>query len=249
MLRAGCCGWCMGRSSYYRAFNAVELQDTFYDRPDPERLSKLRSEAPEGFAFTMKAWQAITHPLSSPTWRKSKWRPPAELADRYGNLRTTKENLEAWDVVAKAARALGAKVVVVQTSPGFGFSEENARQAREFFRTVASRDFVIGWEPRGTWRERPEEVLKVIGDIDGVIHVVDPFRASPVKEAAVTYFRLHGIGRGEVNYRYKYKEEDLRVLCEKVREPAARGDAYVMFNNVYMKDDAQAFLGLCKQVL
>jgi len=41
VLRAGCCGWCMGRSSYYRAFNAVELQDTFYDRPDPERLSKL----------------------------------------------------------------------------------------------------------------------------------------------------------------------------------------------------------------
>jgi len=23
VLRAGCCGWCMGRSSYYRAFNAV----------------------------------------------------------------------------------------------------------------------------------------------------------------------------------------------------------------------------------
>ncbi len=235
----------MGRSSYYTTFNAVELQDTFYDRPDPSRLSRLVPEAPEGFAFAMKAWQAVTHPPDSPTWRRARERLPAELADRYGNLRTTRENLEAWDEVAKAARALRARVVIVQTPPSFGYSAENARQAREFFRTVTTREFVIGWEPRGTWRDRPQEVLGVIGDIDNVIHIVDPFRAEPVKESDVVYFRLHGIGRGEVNYRYKYTQADLESLCSKVISRKGSAEVFVMFNNVYMRDDARAFISTC----
>ncbi|MGC9210402.1 MAG: DUF72 domain-containing protein [Acidilobus sp.] len=246
MIRVGCCGWCLGRSSYYRSFNAVELQDTFYDRPDPERLARLASEAPSEFSFAMKAWQAVTHPLDSPTWRRAKFRPPPELADRYGDLRTTKENLEAWDIVEKAARSLRARVVVVQTPPSFGYSDENARQAREFFVTVSPRDFVIGWEPRGTWRERPQEILRVIEDLDNVIHVVDPFKSEPVKEAKITYFRLHGIGKGEVNYRYKYTEDDLRKLCEIVRRRSDQSEVFVMFNNVYMKEDAQGFMRLCQ---
>ncbi|MGC9072323.1 MAG: DUF72 domain-containing protein [Acidilobus sp.] len=227
-------------------FNAVELQDTFYDRPDPDRLAKLASEAPGGFSFTMKAWQAVTHPIDSPTWRRARVKLSAELADKYGNLRTTKENLEAWDLVERAARSLGARVVVVQTPPSFGYSEDNERQAREFFNTVHTKDFIVGWEPRGSWRERPDRILRVIGDLENVIHVVDPFKSEPVKESPSTYFRLHGIGRGEVNYRYKYTEEDLRNLCNKARERSLRGEVFIMFNNVYMKEDAQEFLKICR---
>jgi uncharacterized protein YecE (DUF72 family) len=245
MLLVGCCGWCLGRQKYYASFNVVELQNTFYDMPDEGRLRSLRGEAPEGFRFTMKAWQAVTHPPGGPTWRRARHRLPEELADRYGNLRTTKENLEAWDVVARAARALGASVVVVQTPPGFGASEDNARQAAEFFRAVATRDFTIGWEPRGTWRSRPDLIAKVIGDLDGIIHVVDPFRASPAVERPVVYFRLHGIGGREVNYRYRYTDNDLEVLCNKVRGLREARDVYVMFNNVFMKGDASRFRSSC----
>ena len=244
MLRVGCCGWCAARSRDYSAFNAVELQDTFYDRPDPERLSRLRSEAPEGFAFAMKAWQAVTHPLDSPTWRRARERPDPSLAGRLGLLRTTKENLEAWDAVARAARALGARVVVLQTPPSFGYSEENARQAREFLATVATRDFVVGWEPRGTWREHEDAVARVVEGLDNVVHVVDPFRARSVKAEPLAYFRLHGIGGGEVNYRYKYTDDDLRRLCDMVRGLGEK-EAYVMFNNVHMADDAARFRSLC----
>ena len=245
MLRVGCCGWCVGRSAYYSTYNAVELQDTFYDRPDPSKLSKLRSEAPPGFAFAMKAWQAVTHPPGSPTWRRAKEKIPAELADKYGNLRTTKENLEAWDVVARAARALGARVVVLQTPPSFGYSPENVVQAREFLRTVATKDFVIGWEPRGSWREKPEAIMEVIDDLENVVHVVDPFRSDPVKVGGVVYFRLHGIGKGEVNYRYKYTVNDLTSLCEKVTSLPSGAEVFVMFNNVFMKDDAKSFIEIC----
>ncbi len=245
MLRVGCCGWCVGRPAYFSTYNAVELQDTFYDRPDPSKLSRLRSEAPDGFAFAMKAWQAVTHPPGSPTWRRAKEKLPSDLADRYGNLRTTKENLEAWDVVAGAARALGARVVVLQTPPSFGYSPENVRQAREFLRAVVTKDFVIGWEPRGSWRDRPEAVIEVLGDLDNVVHVVDPFRSEPVRLGRVAYFRLHGIGRGEVNYRYRYTVTDLTSLCEKVLPLLSSYEVFVMFNNVFMKDDARSFTDVC----
>ncbi len=245
-IRVGCCGWCMGRSKYYSELTAIELQDTFYDRPDPDRLSRLRSEAPEGFRFTMKAWQAVTHPPDSPTWRRAKERPGPEVADKMGLLRTTKENLEAWDVTARAARALGASLVVVQTPPSFGFSEDNERQAAEFFATVSTKDFVIGWEPRGSWRNHLDAVARVLERSDNVVHVVDPLVLRSVKFTPVAYFRLHGLGRGEVNYRYRYTEDDLRRLINEVSKYAAAAEVYVMFNNVYMKDNARELINMLK---
>ena len=53
MLLVGCCGWCLGRQRYYTSFDVVELQETFYDMPDEDKLRSLGGEAPEGFRFTM----------------------------------------------------------------------------------------------------------------------------------------------------------------------------------------------------
>jgi len=244
----GCCGFCVGRSKYFSTFRTVELQETFYELPPVERLSSLRELGDGGFVFNMKAWQGVTHSLDSPTWRRARWRPPEELRDRVGLLRPTRENLELWDEVVKRARAIGARVVVLQTPPSFGFSEENFRNAREFLRTAATGEFVIGWEPRGDWLERLEYVRRVVEVSDSVIHVVDPFRSKPAVEKEVGYFRLHGIGSGEVNYRYKYTDEDLSKLCEFIRSTSSR-EVYVMFNNVWMLQDAQRFRDICSDVV
>lgn len=247
MLYIGCCGWCVARSKYYVTFNAVELQDTFYNPPDPEKLERIRREAPEGFAFAMKAWQAVTHPLDSPTWKKAKVKPESGLSDRYGLLRPTKEVFEAWELVVKAARALGAKVVVVQTPPSFGYSEENYRNALEFFSAAEQKDFVIGWEPRGSWLENLDKVAELLSRFSRVVHVVDPFRAAPAVARSTVYFRLHGIGPGEVNYKYKYTEKDFEKLSKIIAEhEKEKREIYVMFNNVYMANDArmlQEYLG------
>jgi uncharacterized protein YecE (DUF72 family) len=56
MLYIGCCGFCMARQKYYTVFNAIELQDTFYNPLEPEKLKSLVSEAPQGFVFAMKVW-------------------------------------------------------------------------------------------------------------------------------------------------------------------------------------------------
>uniref|UniRef100_A0A7C4FGE8 DUF72 domain-containing protein n=1 Tax=Ignisphaera aggregans TaxID=334771 RepID=A0A7C4FGE8_9CREN len=249
VLYVGCCGFCVARQRYYSTFSAVELQDTFYNPPEPERLRTLASEAPQGFVFAMKAWQAVSHPLDSPTWKRAKAVPDKRLADRYGFLRPTKEVFEAWERVVEGAKALNARVVVIQTPPSFGYTEENFKNAVEFFSSATTASFVIGWEPRGTWLQNIDKVAEVVSRFKNLVHVVDPFKALPAVSNDVAYFRLHGIGEGEVNYRYRYADRDLQRLLETVREVLKKSrEAYIMFNNVYMAQDAQRFKELAKAV-
>jgi len=84
------------------------------------------------------------------------------------------------------------------------------------------------------------DVLRKILEKHRVIHVVDPYRRAPVWYEEIIYFRLHGIGPRETNYKYKYTDKDLRYLLDKIREYGARV-FYVMFNNIYMYDDALRF--------
>uniref|UniRef100_A0A7J2U461 DUF72 domain-containing protein n=1 Tax=Ignisphaera aggregans TaxID=334771 RepID=A0A7J2U461_9CREN len=248
MIYVGCCGFCMARQRYYLAFDVVELQDTFYNPPELDKLKKLAEEAPPDFVFAMKAWQAITHPLDSPTWKKAKVVPDKNLADRYGFLRPTKEVFEAWESVVEAAKTLEAEVIVIQTPPSFGYSEEYYRNAVEFFSATNTSNFVIGWEPRGTWLQNLDKVADIVSRFKNVIHIVDPFKALPTVCKEVTYFRLHGIGKGEVNYRYKYTDEDLQNLLDIVRKILSKSNnVYAMFNNVYMAQDAQRFRELIKK--
>lgn len=240
-LYVGCCGFCIGRSRYFKLFSVVELQDTFYNPPEPGRLRALRSEAPPGFAFTMKCWQAVTHPLDSPTWRRARVLPDASLGDRYGLLRPTKEVFEAWEAVVRGARALDARVVIIQTPPSFGYTEQNLRNAVEFLSSATASGITIGWEPRGTWLQNPDKILEVVSMFRGVVHVVDPFKSRPVAVKEVTYFRLHGMG-GSAGYSYRYTDGDLRKLRSIADEYLRQSrDVYVMFNNVYMGQDARRF--------
>ncbi|MEM4494124.1 MAG: DUF72 domain-containing protein, partial [Pyrobaculum sp.] len=65
----GTCGFPKARRVIFNTLDAAELQETFYNLPDPERMSALRREAPD-FHFTAKVFQGITHPPGSPTLKK-----------------------------------------------------------------------------------------------------------------------------------------------------------------------------------
>ena len=244
-IYVGCCGFSVSKRKYFSLFDAVELQDTFYNPPNIERLRRLRGEAPENFRFSMKAWQAITHPPSMRTWRRSKIKIPSEVRDKYGFLRITDENFKAWGRIDEGANALGAKVVVVQLPPSFKFSEENLERIREFFRRVGHPNYLVGIEVRGEWRTHGEALREVLERFQYLIHVTDPFRWEPIKLKEVAYFRLHGIGGKEVNYRYKYSDRDLRRLKDYISGLEGRvKEVYVLFNNIYMRDDALRFKDL-----
>ncbi len=234
-VKVGTCGWGVrgGKQAYYEAFGVIELQDTFYKLPQPETVKRWRDEAPPDFEINVKAWQAVTHPSTSPTWRQGKL--PEGDPEHIGLLQPTEENLKAWAQTAEVAKTLQSKVLVVQTPPKFESTRENVKNVRTFFSTV-KRPCAVGWETRGPWAD---DVVKKLCEDLNLIHIVDPFRHKPATVSDIVYFRLHGIGPGEVNYKYKYTDNDLLRLqwFVKTYEKAAR-DVYVMFNNISMGEDA-----------
>jgi len=230
-ILVGVCGFPSRLEELEKVLDAVEVQRTFYNPPRVETAERWRKQAP-GLTFTVKAWQLITHPASSPTYRKlpkaiREGLDPSEV----GFFRPTRRVMEALERTMEIARALDARVVVFQTPASFRQKEENLRNMFAFFRNADREGRIFGWEPRGDWS--PEVVRRVCEEL-GLVHIVDPFKGEHL-HGDIAYFRLHGIS----GYRYKYSEEELRSLAKKVR--GIGKDSYVMFNNTEMQDDAARF--------
>ncbi|MEM1919460.1 MAG: DUF72 domain-containing protein [Desulfurococcaceae archaeon] len=241
IVKIGCCGFPLARSKYYREYSVVELQNTFYELPSLEWCSRIRSEAPDYFEFVVKAWQVLTHPSNSPTWRRMKKKVSGDL-EKYGFLKPTRENLEAFSKVLDVAHILRSRIIVLQTPPSMVFNDEVFNSVREFFKEVSgmsSKEVLLAWEPRGEWAVRIDVLSRIIEDFN-VIHVTDILKSIPLPNSyGLIYTRLHGLN-GEVNYKYKYTVEDFTKLKSILMKIDFR-EAYVMFNNTYMKLDASSF--------
>jgi uncharacterized protein YecE (DUF72 family) len=196
---------------------------------------KWKGEAPSGFRFCLKAWQLITHAASSPTYRKLKT-PLTEKSRRaVGGFQPTEEVWGAWETTMGIASALGAAVILFQCPSSFRPKEPDVRNLEAFFRRVGRCGHLLAWEPRGNW---PQDLVRDLCARLGLIHCVDPFAGEPVTEGT-RYFRLHGRG----GYRYRYGDTELQELRAKAAI-VGKQETYVMFNNVWMKEDAARFLAL-----
>ncbi len=91
----------------------------------------------------------------------------------------------------------------------------------------------FAWEPRGAWPE--STVAGLCAELD-LVHCVDPYHRPPVGGRAA-YFRLHGI----TGYRYRFTDDDLRRLLDWC---AGYDEAYCLFNNMTMAEDAARFSDL-----
>jgi uncharacterized protein YecE (DUF72 family) len=229
-IKVGCCGFPVSREKYYQNFDLVEIQKTFYQPPRQRTVEKWRQEAPENFEFTLKAWQLITHPTSSPTYRRLIAVIPESKKENYGFFRSTHEVSAAWEVTEKMAEILKAGIVVFQCPAGFKPTRENKNNLRSFFNTIKRKRYLFVWEPRGKW-DRKE--ISTLCQKSNLIPCVDPFKNGPFP-GRIAYFRLHG----KAGYGYKYTNSDLKEL-----KSFSEGfdSSYFMFNNVYMFKDALRF--------
>jgi uncharacterized protein YecE (DUF72 family) len=75
----------------------------------------------------------------------------------------------------------------------------------------------------------------------GIAICSDYLRRGILVEGELMYSRLHGLGGREVNYRYRYSDEDLEKLKEMIFPFIGKRKIYIMFNNVYMFEDALRF--------
>jgi uncharacterized protein YecE (DUF72 family) len=230
MIRVGCCGFPRKQSLCYDALDAVEVQATFYKPPQPSTVQRWRAQAPAGFAFTLKAWQLITHEPSSPSYHRSGVEVRPEARSRYGSFRPTAEVRAAWERTRQVAQALQAGFIVFQCPASFRPSEENIDHLRRFFAEIERPAARLAWEPRGEWP--PGQVAELCADLN-LIHCVDPFLQPPVTSGAA-YFRLHG----REGYHYRYTDAELQQLADRA---SGFAEAWVLFNNTAMWDDALRF--------
>lgn len=230
LIKIGCCGFPVKRREYAAQFPVVEIQQTFYQPPRVDTARRWRAEVPPPFEFTLKAWQLITHEASSPTYRRLKTVLRPEERRQTGFFQTTPIVRRAWEATREIALALEAQVILFQCPARFGPTPENIDRMRRFFGDLDREPFTLAWEHRGLW-PRPV-VAELCRELD-LIPAGDPFVTLPFP-GPLAYFRLHGIG----GYRYKYTDADLETLKTFL---AGYQEAYVLFNNMSMADDARRF--------
>lgn len=227
----------MARSRYFQRFNAIEIQQTFYEPPSALTAARWRAEAPPDFAFSVKAWQLITHPAQSPTYRRLRRTVLDEQARRRcGFFAPTPEVEQALRRTLEVAGALGARAVLFQTPAAFKSQPEHVANLRAFFRShPPPPGCLFVWEPRGEWPT--ELVAELCGEL-GLVHATDPFVRPPVP-GRVTYLRLHGRG----GYRYRYSDEELDELARMLfHRMESQEEIWCLFNNVWMADDASRLM-------
>ena len=247
MIKVGCCGFPFSMQEYFEKFCVVEIQSTFYRIPKPETVEGWRMSVGEDFEFSVKAWQAITHPPTSPTWKKAKIEVDVENRDSYGFFKPIREVFDAWKRTREICRLLKARVCLIQCPASFVANEQNVRNMRQFFSKIDREGLTLTWEPRGeSWSD--EKVKQLCEELD-LTHCVDPFAKNPVLTTStkIAYFRLHGSPPGRAWYRYEYTDQDLRWLAEKAMNLEAKGLAvYCLFNNISMGKDAKRLTHLIK---
>lgn len=232
VIRIGCCGFPVKRDTYAVRFQLVEVQRTFYQPPRLSTAQKWRRQRDPDFEFTLKAWQLITHEAKSPTYRRLRRDLSEEEKSQAGSFQPTPLVQEAWETTRVMAQTLDARIILFQCPASFTPTQEHQDNLRRFFEDTEPRDFLFAWEPRGDW---PRELVgELCHDLD-LIPAGDPL-ATPPLPGRLAYFRLHGRG----GYRYTYTDDDFTELAELL--PGYK-EAYVLFNNSSMWDDARRFAG------
>jgi len=228
-IKVGCCGFPTSRKKYFKEFDAVELQNTFYSVPSFESIQKLKEESKinTNFEFCIKAFQVITHKISSPTYRKLKEKFGNPL--NYGFFQPTKEVFDAWDKTKEIVEALNAKIILFQTPASFTEDEQNIKNIKEFFSSIDKKRFIFAWEARGWSESKRKQICEELE----IISAVDPFKEKAFGD--INYFRLHGLPG--YNLRYTYSIEDLK----KLKSFCNKKENYVFFNNIQMLKNAIEF--------
>lgn len=234
-------------AAFAAAFDLVEINRTFYSLPQvstTERWHRLATEQNPDFTFTVKGWQALTHTIDSPTWRGNDEDLTEADREAVGDLQLNQTVLDAWTATRARATALDAPVVLLQTPPSFGCSDEHEENLRAFADAVDREGIEIAWEPRGDWPDHPERVRSICADC-GLIHATDPFRWEPVATTDVAYLRLHGRNEDRTDYDYTYDAEELADLADTLEDLASDHEqVYCLFNNYDMYENASDLVGI-----
>ena len=217
----------------FRDLEAIEIQRTFYQPVPVQVAQRWRAAAPDDFVFCVKACQFITHPATSPTYRRTGSAIPPSEASSYGGFQDSRAVADGWRATLAVAEVLRAEAILFQCPATFGPTEAHVAALYRFFDHIETPALRV-WEPRGPWAAHV--IARVCDDL-GLVRTVDPF-AQESATYGLGYFRLHGSPPGPHFYGYTYTDEDLAKLQGLCRE---YDDAFVLFIIVTMHADAMRF--------
>ncbi len=234
MLWIGCSGFPVGMKRYMEVFNTVEVQKTFYKIPRVSVLEKWKKMSKESFVFNIKAFQGVTHPVSSPTWKRF-----GKIEGNYGFLKPNKFVFDSWEKTLSVAKILGSKIILIQLPKSFRDEEENWENAEKFFSKIDREGIEIAIELRGWKEENVKKFCKRFELIDAVdLNVRKPLYTTKKK---ILYVRFHGkYIDGRIKYSYKFSKGELEKMKKLVEEVKAK-EKWIYFNNSFMWENALEF--------
>lgn len=191
-------------STYAETFATVEVNNTFYQSPEAETLRAWRRQTPDGFTFSVKANQYITH------FKKLK-----DPADPVRNLYRTVEPL---------GDALGP--ILFQCPPNW---HQNLDRLRAFLDVLDDEHRHVFEFRDPTWLN--EGTYEALAAHDAAFCIYDFGDRQTLRTATTdwAYVRLHGAAEA---YRGRYSDESLDRWARQIRAWTNEGlDVYVYFND------------------
>lgn len=193
-------------SFYSERLNALEVNSTFYHRPQVKTLEKMMLETPADFKFFIKIPKTISH---------------------LKKLEQTKIETEEFCNYIHSNLKEKLAGFLFQLPPSFHYSEENLNKVLE----TVDPSFLNVFEFRheSWWNE---EIFKILGNKNIVFAGVSIPKNIPddfiINNLNFAYYRLHGV---PTLFKSEYSKEFLNDLAGKIRKFS--GETFVMFNNTW----------------
>lgn len=211
---------------YAQDFDAVEINSTFYRVPPADMVERMAAKVPDGFRFTVKAPQTMSH-------------------DRKRFAETKGPFLRAVEPLKRAGMLGGVLVQFPQSFPMDARSAEFLPRVADAFRFAGCKVFVE-FRHQSWYRDATYELLERLGV--GFVNVDLPALGTLPKPSAIVtcgqaYVRLHGRNR-EMWYRhptpshrydYSYGDGELVEWTGRIAQMAEHaGVVYAFMNNCHM---------------
>ena len=199
--------------AYAKAFNFVEVNSTFYERPEILQVKSWRKRVPEDFEFSVRCHKDLTHKFQ---------------------LEPVDEAFRTFERTVVICRILRARILHMQTPPDLRYDQAKIQSIDDFFKRADHEGIEIAWEIRRPENARvPSELLELMRE-HKIIHCIDLSKEEPEVKSDILYTRLFGKGIHNI---YQFTDEELEEIDDKSNRRGYRR-AVLTFHGVKMYKDA-----------
>ncbi len=212
---------------YAREFPTCELDFSFYRIPDPRTLARMGDKVPEGFLFSLKAFQDITH----------KREEPEPLIRQFVDALTPLREREKF------------ACVLLQFPYSFHATPENRAYLRRLREGFGDLPLVVEFRSRDWISRRTFEELQSLQmgfccvDQPRLRGLIPPIA---VATGPIAYVRFHGRNAAKwweheeawERYDYAYTDEELMEWVPKIRQLDEQASLTLVYMNNHWRGQA-----------